>query len=277
MSQSALIDLSKISVLCIDDDPVIRSVLRFALQRHGCQDVVLAHGGTEALDLCAGRTFDLLICDFQMSPMTGLDFLRELANSGLGEGCPVIMVSAETDPATIRTAHELGVSAWVGKPVSGRELIEQVGILLHKRGQISRSRQDPELRAITERHHARLMASLRAAEEAVQGVKSRPREVVFLTQTLRQALDDINEHGRALSYGLITMLSARAVDLVVAMTRHPAAAARVHAAAAGALGTMTTAMKRVAQNRMEGDGEVAGLKLLEMIDGLIAPVRASLR
>ena len=45
MSQSALIDLSNISVMCVDDDPVIRSVVRFALQRHGCQDVVLAHGG----------------------------------------------------------------------------------------------------------------------------------------------------------------------------------------------------------------------------------------
>ena len=109
MSQSALIDLSDISVLCVDDDPVIRSVIRLALQRHGCQDVVLANGGTEALDLCAGRTFNLLICDFQMSPMTGLDFLRALFETGLGEGWPVIMLSAETDPATIQEAHALGI------------------------------------------------------------------------------------------------------------------------------------------------------------------------
>jgi two-component system chemotaxis response regulator CheY len=277
MSQSALIDLSDISVLCVDDDPVIRSVIRFALQRHGCQDVVLAHGGTEALDLCSGRTFHLLICDFQMSPMTGLDFLRELAATGLGRGWPVIMLSAETDPATIQGAHELGVSAWVGKPVSSQVLIEQVGTLLHRRGQISRSRQDPELQAMMERHHARLMAALRAAEDSLQGMKLRPREAVFLAQTLRQALDDVNEHGRALSYELITMLAARAAELVVAMTRQPGAGARGHAGAAGALGTMITAMKRVAQNRMEGDGGLSGLKLLEMIDGLIAPVRASLR
>src|SRR6185312_4257692 len=191
-----------------------------------CQDVVLAHGGTEALDLCAGRTFDLLICDFQMSPMTGLEFLRELATSGLGEGWPVIMLSAETDPATIQEAHELGVSAWVGKPVSAQELIEQVGVLLQKRGKITRSRQDPELLAITERHHARLMASLRSAEGAVQGVTARPREVVFLAQSLRQALDEISEHGRILGYGLIAMLAARATDLVAAITRNPGAAAR---------------------------------------------------
>ena len=47
MSQSALIDLSSVRVLCVDDDPVMRSVLRTALQRRGCREVVQAHGGTE--------------------------------------------------------------------------------------------------------------------------------------------------------------------------------------------------------------------------------------
>src|ERR1700691_4246845 len=132
MTQSALIDLSSISILCIDDDPVIRSVVRQALQQHGCHDVVAAHGGAEALDLCSGRRFDLLICDYQMSPMNGLDFLRELANIAVGEGWPVIMLSAETDPATIQEAQQLGVCAWVGKPVSLPVLIENVGTVLHR-------------------------------------------------------------------------------------------------------------------------------------------------
>jgi len=276
MSQSALIDLSDISVLCVDDDPVIRSVVRFALQRHNCRDVVVAHGGTEALDLCAGRRFDLLICDFQMHPMTGLEFLRELAVTGLGEGWPVIMLSAETEPSVIQEAREFGVCAWVGKPVSAQVLIENVGTVLHRRGHIARSRQDPELQANAERHHARLLAIIRAAEEASQSLGLRPREALFLAQSLRQMFDDINEHARALSYELITLLTARAIDLVTAMARNPGAAMRGHTAAARALGTMVTAMKRVAQNRMEGDGAVAGLKLLEMIDGSIAPVRAGL-
>jgi len=276
MSQSALIDLADISVLCVDDDPVIRSVVRFAMQRHNCRDVVVAHGGTEALDLCAGRRFDLLICDFQMHPMTGLDFLRELAATGLGEGWPVIMLSAETEPSVVEKAHQLGVRAWVAKPISAKSLVENVGSVLHRNGQIVRSSQDPELQANAERHHARLLASLRAAEAAAQNLDLRPREALFLAQSLRQMFDDINEHARALGYELITMLTARAIDLVTAMARNPGAATRGHAGAARALGTLITAMKRVARNRMEGDGAVAGLKLLDMMDGLIAPVRASL-
>ncbi len=196
MTQSALIDLSNTGVLCIDDDQVIRSVVRQALNRHGCHDVVMAHGGQEALDLCSGRRFDLLICDYQMRPMNGLDFLRELANLGLGEGWPVIMLSAETDPATIQEAQELGVRAWIGKPVSLQVLIENIGTVLFRTGQITRSGQDPELKAMVEQHHARLMAALRMAEEANQGVQLRPREIVILGQALRHAFDDANEHAR---------------------------------------------------------------------------------
>jgi two-component system chemotaxis response regulator CheY len=276
MSQSALIDLSDISVLCLDDDAVIRSMIRFALRRHGCADVVQAHSGSEALDLCAGRNFDLLICDFRMSPMTGLDFLRELAKTGLGEGWPVIMLSAETSPETIQEALGFGIKAWIGKPVSVQTLVEQIAIVLNLTGQAGRAGLDPELQGMAERHHARLMAALRAAEESAQSLNSRPREAVILSQTLRHALDDVTEHARTLGYGLITMLAARATELVMAMVRNPGAAARGHAATSRALGTMITAMKRVAHNRMEGDGGAAGMKLLGMIDGIIAPVRAGL-
>jgi two-component system chemotaxis response regulator CheY len=276
MSQTALIDLTDISVMCIDDDPVIRSVVRFALQRHGCRDVVQAHGGVEALDLCAGREFDLVICDFHMSPMTGLEFLRELAKTGLGEGWPVIMLSAETDPQVIHEAQELGVSAWVGKPLSAQTLVDRVTAVLRKRGLSNSSAEDPEFRAVAERHHARLMAALRAAEEAVRGVDIRPREAVLLAQGLRHMLDDITEHAGTLGYGLVIMLAARATDLVVAMARNPAVTVRGHTTISRTLGALVTAMKRVAHNRMTGDGAEAGLKLLSAMDGMIAPVRASL-
>jgi two-component system chemotaxis response regulator CheY len=276
MSQSAQMDLSGVSVLCIDDDPVIRSVVRFALQHQGCDDVVLAHGGAEALDLCAGRKFDLLICDFQMAPMTGLEFLRELAKSGLGEGWPVIMLSAVTEPETIQEAQDLGVRAWVGKPVSAQALVANVGSVLHGLGHLRRSRPNAELQATAERHHARLMAGLRAAEQSAKGLGSNPREALTRAHTLRHELDDINEHAGTLGYELVTMLAARATDLVMAMMRNPAAAARSLGGAAQALGTLVTAMKRIAQNRMVGDGAMAGLQLLEKIDGVVTPVRNSL-
>jgi two-component system chemotaxis response regulator CheY len=276
MSQTALIDLSTVSILCIDDDAVIRSVIRSALQRHGCRDVVQARGGAEALDLCAGRSFDLLICDYQMAPMNGVQFLRELAGSGLGEGWPVIMLSGVTNPETIEEAKTLGVSAWVGKPVSVVMLVDEVGALLRLTGHIGDAPADSDMQAMAERHHARLMAGLRAAEAAVRSLTLSPRDAASLARNLRHVFDDIGEHARALRFGLLTMLVARAADLILAMTRNPAASSRGHAAMAAALTTLINAMKRVAQNRMRGDGGEAGLKLLTMIDGLVGPVRAGL-
>ncbi len=276
MSQSALIDLSSVRVLCVDDDPVMRSVLRTALQRRGCREVVQAHGGMDALDLCAGRSFDLIICDVQMGGMNGLDFLRALANSGLGVGWPVIMLSAETNPATIQEAQDLGVNAWVGKPVSVHTLIERVSAVLRATGQIGGSTPDGELLAMTDRCHARLMATLTAALDTANSLSFRAREAANLAHALRQMLDNIDEHARTLGYGLIALLAGRAQDLVATMAKHPAAAARDHRDAARALGTVFTAMKRIAQNRMEGDGSVGGLKLLEKIDGIVDGVRAGM-
>ena len=276
MNQSALIDLSSIRVLCIDDDAVMRSVIRSALQRRGCRDVVQANGGVDALDLCAGRTFDLVICDFQMSPINGLDFLRALTNSGLGEGWPVIMLSAETNPETIQEAQNLGVSAWVGKPVSVQTLIERVTAVLRLHGQIGGDVRDGEMLAMAERYHARLMAELTASEEAVRSLSFRGREAVNLAHGLRHMFDNINDHARTLGYGLVAMLAGRAMDLIAAMVRNPAAAMRGHADAARALATLATAMKRIAQNRMEGDGGEGGMKLLERIDRIVEPVRAGL-
>jgi two-component system, chemotaxis family, chemotaxis protein CheY len=276
MSHSALIDLSSVRVLCVDDDPMIRAVIRSALQRRGCREVVQAVGGMDALDLCAARQFDLIICDYAMTPLNGLEFLRALANSGLASGWPVIMLSAEANPATIQEAEVLGVSAWVGKPVSVLTLIDRISAVLRLHGQLSGSGQDGELLAMSDRCHARLIATLGAADELCQSLKFRSREAPHLAHGLRPILDTINENAQTLGYGLVTLLANRALDLVLAMTRNPSAAARTHAETAGALGTLVTAMKRIAHNRMEGDGAEAGLKLLERVDGLVDPVRASL-
>ncbi len=276
MSQSTLIDLSSVRVLCVDDDPVMRSMIRSALQRRGCRDVAQAHGGMDALDLCAGKTFDLVICDYQMTPMNGLDFLRALSNSGLGKGWPVIMLSAETNPDTIQAARDAGISAWVGKPVSVHTLVERVSAVLRLKGQIGSGEHDGEMLAMTDRYHARLMAALVSAEESSTSLGFRAREAASLAHGMRHVMDNITEHAHTLGYGLVSMLAGRATDLVGAMIRNPAEAQRTHAEASRALGTLVMAMKRVSQNRMQGDGAEAGLKLLERVDGIVDPVRSGL-
>ena len=132
------------------------------------------------------------------------------------------------------------------------------------------------MQAMAERYQARLMAALMAAEEAIHSLSFRGREAVNLAHGLRHMFDNINDHARTLGYGLVTMLVERATDLVAAMARNPAAAMRCHADTARVLATLATAMKRIAQNRMEGDGGEGGFKLLQKIDRIVDPVRSGL-
>jgi two-component system, chemotaxis family, chemotaxis protein CheY len=272
IASHAMIDLSDLNVLCVDDDAVIRSIVRSALRRHGCQNIVQAHGGEAALELCRGREFDLVICDFQMYPMTGLEFLHAMARAGHGAGWPVIMLSAETDPAVIQEARELGVCAWIGKPISVQTLIERIAAVLRPG---AARRADPAWRSEAERQHARLMTELIGLEDAVRGFALKPRDAVAIGRALRGSLDEIGGHSRALGFELVSTLAERARDLL-ADSRDPVTAARQHAQVARALGTLVTAMKRVATNRMAGDRGEAGLRLLEKVDEIVRPVRAAL-
>jgi two-component system, chemotaxis family, chemotaxis protein CheY len=274
MSQSAHNDFSSLRVLCVLDDAVIRSAIKSALQRKGCRDVVQGNGGMDALDLRMGRTFDLIVCDLQMQPMTGLDFLRALSTSGLAANWPVIMLGAETDPAIIKEAQTLGVSAWIGKPVSIPVLVDRVSAVLRLSGQITGSTIDPERAALTERTHSHLAITLNTVEETVRGMSLRAREAAALAHGLRPLLDAISGHANTLGYGLVGSLCGRAIDVTSAMVRNPSAAMRGHADAARALGALVTTMKRVSHARTMGDGGEAGAVLLGKIDSILDPVRA---
>lgn len=272
MPSAALINLSHVRVLCVDDDPVMRAVIRGALQRQGCRDIVQAEGGRQALHSCAARAFDLIICDYQMEPMHGLAFLQALCGAGLGAGWPVIMLSAETDPATIAAAHHLGVSAWVSKPVSALKLMERIGAVLGRRrgestcGQLQRR--------MEERYHAQLLVGVAALEEELTRMAYHQRDI---RPVLRQAMshfDTLAEKANTAGYELVAMLASRGAGLIRAADADPALAAKLHGELGRALMSLATAMKRVASNRMAGDGGVGGLRLLDKLDASVAALRS---
>ena len=276
MSSSSLIDLSKVRVLCVDDDPLMRAVVRAALQKRGCRHIEQAQGGHEALDLCASHTFDLLICDYQMAPMDGLMFLRALCDAGYGAGWPVIMLSAEGNPATIAAAQNLGISAWVPKPISVIRLIERIGAVLGlgkgATGPIDTTGPD----ATAERYHTQMMAGITALEDVLATLPYRQRDLPALLRALLNTLHHIEDLARTLGYELVSTLCDRAVSLLRAAERDGAALRRLHVEIGSAIGSITTAIRQVARKRLLGDGGVAGLKLLNAIDDSVAHLRDEL-
>ncbi len=118
-------------VLVADDETHILHVVSMKLRNAG-YDVITAVDGEEALELCATEKPDLLITDYQMPVMTGLELCRQLRNIPQTRGIPAIMLTArgfDIEPAEMLDA---GIAAVLAKPFSPREILMKVNELLHK-------------------------------------------------------------------------------------------------------------------------------------------------
>ena len=129
-------DYSRRAALVIDDHPFMREIVRNILRDIGFGTVLSAPDGTAALStLRAGEYhFDLIICDVDMEPMNGLDFLGELRLSDADalRAIPVILLTAHADKMTVVGAMQAGTDAYLLKPVSRAALKARVDFVLSR-------------------------------------------------------------------------------------------------------------------------------------------------
>ena len=117
--------------LVVDDSKVIRKVARRILEElsFGVEEAV---DGKDALDQCGQKLPDVILLDWNMPVMNGLEFLKELRGKSDIEQPAVIFCTTENDMAHIRTAIEAGANEYIMKPFD-REIIEakfsQVGLI----------------------------------------------------------------------------------------------------------------------------------------------------
>ena len=122
-------DFSDIKGLIIEDVTFISGLIRRMLRTLQISDVWEAADGSEALQMLAGPFHPhLIICDVRMEPMDGLTFLGRLRASSDAEraGLPVIMLTSVTEEGTVRDTKGLGVSGYLLKPVSPKQLSDRV-------------------------------------------------------------------------------------------------------------------------------------------------------
>ena len=101
--------------LVVDDSKVIRKVARHILEALGFQ-VEEAADGAEALDACRAASPDVVLLDWNMPVMSGMDFLRALRNSPAAGKPKVVFCTTENGMAHIRAAIEAGADEYVMKP-----------------------------------------------------------------------------------------------------------------------------------------------------------------
>ena len=109
-------------ILIVDDYKTMLRIIRNLLKQIGFDNVEDATDGTEALQKLREKKFGLIISDWNMEPMTGIELLREVREDDNLKKMPFIMVTAESKTENVVIAKEAGVSNYIVKPFNAATL-----------------------------------------------------------------------------------------------------------------------------------------------------------
>jgi two-component system chemotaxis response regulator CheY len=113
---------SHINVLLVDDSGTIRRIIRKILGQIGIEKVEEAENGSEALEKLSSESFRLVISDWNMEPIGGLELLKEIRSNDELKHLPFIMVSSNDSTKDVITAKEAGASGYIIKPFTAQNL-----------------------------------------------------------------------------------------------------------------------------------------------------------
>ncbi len=116
-------------ILVADDEAHILHVVSMKLKNAGFE-VLTAVDGEEALETCIAEKPDLLITDYQMPIMTGVELCKQMRQHPQTKGIPAIMLTARGFDIEPNEMIEAGIAAVLAKPFSPREILEKVTDLL---------------------------------------------------------------------------------------------------------------------------------------------------
>ncbi|HEK1686945.1 TPA: response regulator [Pseudomonas putida] len=129
--------MSKVNVLVVDDAPFIRDLVRKCL-RNAFPGMVIedAVNGRKAMAMLSKERFDLVLCDWEMPEMSGLELLTWCRQQEEMKALQFIMVTSRGDKENVIQAIQAGVSDFVGKPFTNEQLLTKVKKSLAKIGKL---------------------------------------------------------------------------------------------------------------------------------------------
>ena len=112
------------NILIVDDSKTIRSVIKKTLDIAGIAvgELYEAENGQIALDIMNSNWIDLVFADINMPVMTGIEMIKKMSEDNTLDKTPVIIVSTEGSKTRIDELLELGVKAYLRKPINPEDL-----------------------------------------------------------------------------------------------------------------------------------------------------------
>jgi len=123
----------KIKVLVVDDFPTMRRIVKNLLKQLGFEDIDEAEDGSQALGKLKAGGYGLVVSDWNMPVMEGIDLLKHVRSDETLKAIPFLMVTAEAEKDKVITAIKAGVDNYVVKPFTAEILKEKLEKIADKK------------------------------------------------------------------------------------------------------------------------------------------------
>ena len=118
-------------ILIVDDDRILRSVLKHSLEQQKYQ-VTVVNSGADALEVFKQDVPDIIVSDVSMPAMDGFEFCRQLRSQPSGKLVPFIFLSAKSDLDDRIQGHSIGADDYLTKPFEMKELLAKIEALIER-------------------------------------------------------------------------------------------------------------------------------------------------
>jgi len=122
--------MAQFRCLVVEDSPMMRQLIVFALHRLRELEVVEADDGVDAMRKLAGGKFDIVVTDINMPIMDGLKLVKRIRSDDAHKNIPIIIITTEGSQEDRSRALALGANAYITKPIQAPQVIAKVKELL---------------------------------------------------------------------------------------------------------------------------------------------------
>lgn len=136
-----LYDLGSVSVLVVDDNRFMRTIVTNTLNGIGVRNVLQADSVDQALQQLADVAVDMVISDWDMGEKSGIELIRRVRANRTLRLLPIIMLTANTTRSNIFAARDAGVTEFLAKPISAQALYGRVVEVIERPRQFVKTRQ----------------------------------------------------------------------------------------------------------------------------------------
>lgn len=135
MQQKAY-NIERVNFLIIEDNKHMSVMIKAILNAFGVRNIVEASDGADAFKVLKHFPADIIICDWVMQPLDGIDFVRMVRTSADSPNpyVPIVMLTGHTEMHRVTEARDAGINEFLAKPISAKKLYSRIlAIIEHNR------------------------------------------------------------------------------------------------------------------------------------------------